>query len=281
MSSSSRWRASASCATRSDERERDHGLRRLGQVAGQRGQGGAAARGHPRDDAALARRARQPLLPGAALARGPAPVLPLRAVRRRGRLPRPSGHRALHPPGQAGGDPRAARGPRPRVLRDDRRPRGRAGRRMSRFVDLSPTVPHGFEGPPSTDFGVQLDVRVKPGYWQSAQASLSCHTGTHVESALHVIEGGEPIDAIALDRVIGLAVVLDLTPVPERTLVDVDALERAVDRLAAGGAQPRRDDILLLRTDWAQRAIGTPRYFGRSPALTEGAAAWLVAREPR
>ncbi len=152
---------------------------------------------------------------------------------------------------------------------------------MSRLVDLSPTVPHGFKGPPSTDLGVRLDVRVKPGYWQSAQASLSCHTGTHVESALHVIEGGEPIDAIALDRVIGPAVLLDLTPVPERTLVDVDALERAVDRLAAGGEQPRRDDILLLRTDGAQRAIGTPRYFGRSPALTEGAAAWLVAREPR
>ncbi len=60
---------------------------------------------------------------------------------------------------------------------------------MSRFVDLSPAVPAGFKGPPSTDVGVQFDVRVKPGYWQSAQAALSCHTGCHLESALHVIEG--------------------------------------------------------------------------------------------
>ena len=59
-SSSSKSRASASCATPSDEREHDHGIRRLRQVAGQGGQGGAPAGGHPGDDAAVARGARQP-----------------------------------------------------------------------------------------------------------------------------------------------------------------------------------------------------------------------------
>jgi arylformamidase len=152
---------------------------------------------------------------------------------------------------------------------------------MSPIVDLSPPVPHGFKGPPSTDLGVQLDVRTRPGYWQSAQLSMSCHTGTHVESALHVLEDGEAIDAVALDRVIGQAVVLDLTPVPERALVDVPALDRAVERLAGAGERIRAGDIVLLRTDWAQRAIGTPEYFRRSPALTGDAAAWLVALEPR
>ena len=29
---------------------------------------------------------------------------------------------------------------------------------MSRLVDLSPTVAHGFKGPPSTDLGVQLAI---------------------------------------------------------------------------------------------------------------------------
>src|SRR3954451_17197610 len=131
-SSSSRSRASASCAIASDERERDHGVRRLGQVAGEGGQGGAAARGHPRDDAALAPGARQRLLPGAALDRGPPALLPLRAVRRRGRLPGPPGLRALHAAREGGGDPGPARGPRARVLRDDRRRRGRPRRAMSR-----------------------------------------------------------------------------------------------------------------------------------------------------
>jgi kynurenine formamidase len=152
---------------------------------------------------------------------------------------------------------------------------------VSRLVDLSPAVPHGFKGPPSTDIGVRIDVRVKPGYWQSAQASLSCHTGCHVESALHVFEDGEPIDAVSLDRVVGSAVVLDLTPVAERALVDVEALDAAARRLDAAGEAIRPGDVVLLRTDWAQRAIGTPEYFPRSPALTEGAAHWLVARRPK
>lgn len=152
---------------------------------------------------------------------------------------------------------------------------------MSPLVDLSPAVPHGFKGPPSTDIGVQFDVRVKPGYWQSAQVSLSCHTGCHVESALHVVEGGEPIEAVGLDRVIGSAVVLDLTPVRELAIIEVDALEAAERGLAVQGEALRPRDILLLRTDWAQRAIGTPEYFPRSPALSEAAAEWLVARAPK
>jgi arylformamidase len=149
---------------------------------------------------------------------------------------------------------------------------------LTRLVDLSPAVPEGFKGPPSTDVGVQFDVRIKPGYWQSAQAALSCHTGCHVESALHVVEGGEPIDAVALERVIGSAVVLDLTPVDAGALIDAPSLEEA---LGASGETIQVDDIVLLRTDWAQRAIGTPRYFPDSPALTLAAAQWLVDRRPK
>jgi arylformamidase len=152
---------------------------------------------------------------------------------------------------------------------------------VTRLVDLSPTVPHGFRGPPSTDLGVQLDVRVKTAgdaYWQSAQAGLSTHTGTHVESARHVFADGETIDAVALERVIGPAVVLDLTPLGERALIGAEDVERALDGL---GEPPRPGDVVLLRTDWATQAIGTPDYFRRSPALTEAAARRIVALRPR
>jgi arylformamidase len=119
-----------------------------------------------------------------------------------------------------------------------------------RLVDLSPTVPHGFRGPPSTDLGVQVDARVKEdagGYWQSSQIALSCHTGCHVESARHVLASGETIDEVALDRIVGPAVVLDLTPVGERELIAPEQLERALGR----------------------------------PALTQEAARWIVALAPR
>jgi kynurenine formamidase len=136
-------------------------------------------------------------------------------------------------------------------------------------------------GPPSTNIGVQFEVRTKPGYWQSAQATMSLHTGCHVESALHCIEGGEPIERVGLDRVIGSAVVLDLTPAEEEALIDVPELELALERLSRRGESIAAGDILLLRTDWAQRAIGTARYFPHSPGLTSDAASWLVNKRPK
>ncbi|WP_273845569.1 cyclase family protein [Rubrobacter calidifluminis] len=153
---------------------------------------------------------------------------------------------------------------------------------MEKIVDLSPAVPHGFKGPPSTDLGVQLEVRTKPGYWQSAQTTLmSLHTGCHVESALHVVEGGESIDEVALERVMGEAVLLDVRPVEAMDLIDVPDLEGALARLESAGEYIRPGDILLLCTGWAERAIGQREYFRRSPGLTEGAARWLVRREPK
>lgn len=152
---------------------------------------------------------------------------------------------------------------------------------MSRIIDLSPAVPQGFKGPPSTNIGVQFEVRTKPGYWQSAQVLMSLHTGCHVESALHCIEAGESIDQVSLDRVIGSAVILDLTPTGERALIDVLHLEQARERLNARHESIQAGDILLLRTDWAQRAIGTPIYFPQSPGLSENAARWLVDQHPK
>lgn len=155
---------------------------------------------------------------------------------------------------------------------------------MATIVDLSPAVPHGFKGPPSTDLGVQLEVRTRngTGYWQSTQLDLmSLHTGTHVESALHTVEGGETIDEVALDRVIGEAVILDLTPVEPMQIIDVADLEQANQRLEASGEEIRPGDILLLRTDWAQKHIGTERYFSESPGLTEEAATWIVDTGPK
>ncbi|HKH78323.1 MAG TPA: cyclase family protein [Rubrobacteraceae bacterium] len=153
-----------------------------------------------------------------------------------------------------------------------------------KIVDLSPAVPHGFKGPPSTDLGVQMNVRTKtdPGFWQSTQLELmSLHTGTHVESALHSVEGGEAIDEVELERVIGDAVVLDLTPAEPMGILDVADLKKANEKLKAVGESIRPGDILLLRTDWSQAHIGTHKYFKESPGLTEAAARWIAEKGPK
>jgi arylformamidase len=152
---------------------------------------------------------------------------------------------------------------------------------LTRIVDLSPAVPEGFRGPPSTDLGVRFEVSTKPGGWQSSQASMSVHTGCHVESELHVAEDGRAIDALPLESVIGSAVVLDLGVAEPRRLLDAAALDEAHGRLVNEGESIAPGDILLLHTGWADRALGSPDYFRLSPALSEDAAEWLVAREPR
>src|SRR5712692_1625119 len=113
---------------------------------------------------------------------------------------------------------------------------------MPRIIDLSPLVPQGFKGPPSTNIGVQFEVRTKPGYWQSGQVTMSLHTGCHVESALHCIEDGEPIEDVSLDRVIGSGLVLDLTPVEAMQIIHVPDLERAHERLEAQSESIRPGD---------------------------------------
>src|SRR6266571_7380533 len=124
---------------------------------------------------------------------------------------------------------------------------------MSRIIDLSPRVPQGFKGPPSTNIGVQFEVRTKrdgSAYWQSGQVFMSLHTGCHVESALHCIEGGESIDQVSLERVIGSAVILDLTPAEEQASIDIPDLARSLERLHSRQESVTQGDILLLRTDW-------------------------------
>lgn len=66
---------------------------------------------------------------------------------------------------------------------------------------------------------------------------LHAHTGTHVETGLHYVQGGETIDEVEIERLVGPARVLDLTAVEEEITPD--------DLHAAGYAGQER---VLLKT---------------------------------
>ena len=54
--------------------------------------------------------------------------------------------------------------------------------------------------------------------------TLHAHTGTHVETGLHYVEGRERIDEVEVERLVGPARVLDLTGVEEEILpADLEA----------------------------------------------------------
>ncbi len=145
----------------------------------------------------------------------------------------------------------------------------------STVIDLSVLVGTDTKSPPSTDLKVELTRYHRgPGFWQVSAVSMGLHTGAHIDSPLHCYEDGITTAQIPLDRVVGEASIIDCTSAGEREPVDVAVLER-------GAGDTREGDILLLQTNWTDRAYGDfPRYFTESPFLTAEAAEWLVARKP-
>ena len=95
--------------------------------------------------------------------------------------------------------------------------------------------------------------------------TMGSHTGTHVDAPYHFIDGGARLGEVALERMVGEALVVDLRG---RTAVDASALEAATLRTG---------DILLCRTDnsWRWEKAEFQRDF---VYLTLDAAGLLVER---
>lgn len=145
-----------------------------------------------------------------------------------------------------------------------------------RIVDLSVTVGQGTPSPPIVNLPLELDTRyMTPGHWQASRVQMLLHTGSHVDFSLHYRADGEEAATVPLDRVVGNAIVIDLTPVAaghEITPADLEA--RAPDL--------QEDDIVLVRTDWTNQMWGTfPEYYTESPTCGAAAAEWLAAKRPK
>ena len=95
--------------------------------------------------------------------------------------------------------------------------------------------------------------------------TMGSHTGTHVDAPYHFIDGGARLCEVALERMVGEALVVDLRG---RAAVDAAALESAALRTG---------DILLCRTDnsWRWEKAEFQRDF---VYLTLDAAGLLVER---
>lgn len=98
-----------------------------------------------------------------------------------------------------------------------------------------------------------------------SELTFDLHTGTHIDAPLHFVDGGQSVDQIDLDRLIGPAWVADLT--------SVEGVIRSEDLDRSG--IPVDTKRLLLRTrNSARWSSGTfePDYV----ALEAGAARWIV-----
>jgi kynurenine formamidase len=127
------------------------------------------------------------------------------------------------------------------------------------------------------------------GYYYAANTfSTSEHGGTHIDAPIHFAEGRQTVDQIPLERLMGEAVVIDVTAAAERdadyqvTVDDLLHAEEADGMLPAGA-------IVLIRTGFAERWPDAATYLGTAergdaavaqlhfPGLHPDAARWLVA----
>src|SRR5207244_12696129 len=88
------------------------------------------------------------------------------------------------------------------------------------------------------------------GYWYAANNfSAAEHGGTHLDAPIHFAEGRWTADEIPLDRLVGPAVVVDIS---EKAARDPDALLTPADPEAYEARRGRIADgaVVLVRTGW-------------------------------
>jgi arylformamidase len=103
-----------------------------------------------------------------------------------------------------------------------------------------------------------------------SRLDFGVHTGTHVDAPVHFIEGGAGVDQVALDALIGPALVIDATAVDE--VIDAVALERL---------DPPADAERLLFKTTNSELWGRDRFTPEFVRLGDDAARVLVERGVR
>lgn len=99
---------------------------------------------------------------------------------------------------------------------------------------------------------------------------MTMHSGTHVNAPRHLVQKGQAVGEIALDKLFGSGVVLSI-PKAKWELITVADLEKAKPAIESG-------DIVVINTGWHHQYSDSQEYFGHSPGLSKQAAEWLVAK---
>lgn len=144
------------------------------------------------------------------------------------------------------------------------------------IIDLTVPVENGSPSPPIVNFDLVMSTAfMTPGHWQASKVEMLLHTGSHADFTLHHEADGDEAGTVSLDRVIGDALIIDLTPIsPGHEITPHDLQDRAPEIIPG--------DIILVRTGWTDAMWGTfPEYYADSPVCSPDAARWLADKRPR
>ena len=126
------------------------------------------------------------------------------------------------------------------------------------------------------------------GYYYAANNFFTSeHGGTHLDSPVHFAKGKQTVDQLPLGRLIGAAVVIDVTDRADRD-ADYQVTAADIQQAEARDGEIPDDAIVLIRTGFSRRWPDAARYLGTSergpdavaklhfPGLHPDAARWLV-----
>jgi kynurenine formamidase len=134
-----------------------------------------------------------------------------------------------------------------------------------RVIDLTLAVNNDMPG-----VDISIAKRLEVEGWNATTLSLYSHSGTHMDAPRHFLPQGASLDQQDLAVCVGEAMLVNLTPIAPRQLIEAKHLGELADRIKPGAR-------LLFRTDWHHR-FGTPEYRSELPRISLALAQWLVQR---
>jgi len=141
--------------------------------------------------------------------------------------------------------------------------------KVRRVIDLSHTIMEGmpvYPGDPIPKIVPFSNVKEKVS--SLSKITLGSHTGTHIDAPRHAIESGVSVDGVSLEKLMGEAVVLDLSHVEPGEAITFSDLQQH---------EVKEDDIVLLFTGMGRR-WGDEKFLTNYPYLSLDATEWLVKR---
>ncbi|MBB6674979.1 cyclase family protein [Cohnella nanjingensis] len=132
---------------------------------------------------------------------------------------------------------------------------------MPRIYDISMTIEEGMQVWKGYDHkkpkitNVQNHDQGKP---HESRLDMDVHCGTHVDAPLHMLAGGETIETISLDQLVGPARVLDLTHVKDAITKEdlvpfhIQRGERILFKTSSSYSEEFLLDFVYLREDGAK-----------------------------
>jgi arylformamidase len=135
---------------------------------------------------------------------------------------------------------------------------------MPRIIDISMTIHEGMQVYKDKDEKrpkIYNTVNHQTGKVHESRIDLDVHCGTHVDAPLHMLAGGETIETIGLEQLVGPARVLDLSHVEDAITKDdlvphgIRRGERILFKTKNSLSEEFLWDFVYLREDGAQYLI--------------------------